>query len=39
MGQQLGELAIHRESIRRILRDSPHFLTAILDAPAAGFTA
>ena len=29
---QIGELAIHRESIQRILRDSPHSLTAILDA-------
>lgn len=28
----IGELAIHRESIHRILRDSPHSLTAILDA-------
>ncbi len=28
----IGELAIHRESIQRILRDSPHSLTAILDA-------
>ncbi len=30
--RQIGELAIHRESIQRILRDSPHSLTAILDA-------
>ncbi len=28
----IGELAIHRESIQRVLRDSPHSLTAILDA-------
>jgi len=28
----IGELAIHRESIQRILRESPHSLTAILDA-------
>jgi hypothetical protein len=30
--QQIGELAIHRESIERILRESPYSLTAILDA-------
>jgi hypothetical protein len=30
--QPIGELAIHRESIQRILRESPHSLTAILDA-------
>jgi len=30
--RQIGELAIHRESIQRILRESPHSLTAILDA-------
>lgn len=29
---RIGELAIHRESIHRILRESPHSLTAILDA-------
>jgi hypothetical protein len=28
----IGELAIHRESIQRLLRDSPHSLTAILEA-------
>lgn len=28
----IGELAIHRESIHRILRESPHSLTAVLDA-------
>ena len=28
----IGELAIHRESIQRILRDSPHSLSAILEA-------
>jgi hypothetical protein len=28
----IGELAIHRESIQRVLRDSPHSLTAILEA-------
>ena len=32
MGQQIGELAIHRESIHRILRDSPLSLSAVLDA-------
>jgi hypothetical protein len=31
-GNQIGELAIHRESIQRILLESPHSLTAILDA-------
>jgi hypothetical protein len=31
-GQQIGELAIHRESIQRVLRESPHSLIAILDA-------
>lgn len=30
--QPIGELAIHRESIQRVLRDSPYSLTAILDA-------
>jgi hypothetical protein len=30
--RQIGELAIHRESIQRILRESPHSLTSILDA-------
>jgi hypothetical protein len=30
--QQIGELAIHRESIQRILSESPHSLTTILDA-------
>jgi hypothetical protein len=30
--QPIGELAIHRESIQRILRESPHSLSAILDA-------
>jgi len=29
---QIGELAIHRESIERILRESPYSLTSILDA-------
>lgn len=31
-GEQVGELAIHRESIQRVLRDNPHSLIAILDA-------
>ena len=31
-GEQIGELAIHRESIQRVLRDSPLSLVAILDA-------
>ena len=37
MGQQIAELAIHRESIHHILRDSHHFLTAILDALLQAF--
>ena len=32
LGKQIGELAIHRESIQRVLRESPHSLIAILDA-------
>ncbi len=32
IGCQIGELAIHRESIQRLLLESPHSLTAILDA-------
>jgi hypothetical protein len=43
--EQIGELSVHRESIRRVLADSPQSLTSILDAlhaavdrkvPAAG---
>ena len=30
--QQIGELSVHRESIRRVLAESPHSLTTILDA-------
>lgn len=30
--QQIGELSVHRESISRVLADSPHSLTTILDA-------
>ena len=30
--QQIGELSVHRESIRWVLADSPHSLTSILDA-------
>ena len=32
LGKQIGELSIHRESIQRVLRESPHSLIAILDA-------
>lgn len=28
----IGELSVHRESMQRILRESPHSLTSILDA-------
>ena len=30
--QPIGELSVHRESMQRILRESPHSLTSILDA-------
>ena len=30
--QQLGELSVHRESIRRVLAENPQSLTAILEA-------
>ncbi len=30
--QQVGELSVHRESIRRVLAESPHSLTTIMDA-------
>ena len=30
--QALGELSVHRESMQRILRDSPHSLASILEA-------
>ena len=33
---QLGELAVHRESLRRVLEDNPHSLSSILDALVSG---